>query len=69
MRGLSTAGGGYGDPFERDASHVLTDVMDGYVSRDAARDTYGVIFDGEVGDETLAVSVAATTKSRANLRS
>ena len=69
MRGLSTAGDGYGDPFERDASHVLTDVMDGYVSRDAARDTYGVIFDGEVGDETLAVSVAATTKSRANLRS
>ena len=35
-------GGGYGDPLTRDPSDVLSDVVNGYVSRDAARDLYGV---------------------------
>jgi N-methylhydantoinase B len=35
-------GGGYGDPFERDAERVLADVVDGYVSLEAARELYGV---------------------------
>jgi N-methylhydantoinase B len=35
-------GGGYGDPFERDPEAVLADVVDGYVSVEAARELYGV---------------------------
>ena len=35
-------GGGYGDPFERDPERVLADVVDGYVSLEAARRDYGV---------------------------
>ncbi|MGC7099447.1 hydantoinase B/oxoprolinase family protein [Amycolatopsis lurida] len=34
--------GGYGDPHERDPERVLADVVDGYVSIEAARDVYGV---------------------------
>jgi N-methylhydantoinase B len=36
-------GGGYGDPFERDPSAVLDDVLNGYVSLEAARRDYGVV--------------------------
>jgi N-methylhydantoinase B len=35
-------GGGYGDPFDRDPEAVRDDVIDGYVSREAAREEYGV---------------------------
>ncbi|MEU9686517.1 hydantoinase B/oxoprolinase family protein [Amycolatopsis japonica] len=35
-------GGGYGDPFERDPEAVLADVVDGYISVEAARELYGV---------------------------
>ncbi|MGW4134477.1 hydantoinase B/oxoprolinase family protein [Amycolatopsis japonica] len=35
-------GGGYGDPFERDPGAVLADVVDGYISVEAARELYGV---------------------------
>jgi N-methylhydantoinase B len=44
-------GGGYGDPRERDPERVLADVVDGYVSLEAARDLYGVAVEyaGEPG--------------------
>jgi N-methylhydantoinase B len=35
-------GGGYGPPHERPVARVLADVVDGYVSADAARAVYGV---------------------------
>ncbi len=35
-------GGGYGDPHEREPELVLADVVDGYVSLEAARERYGV---------------------------
>ena len=38
-------GGGYGDPFQRDAAKVAVDVRDGMVSLSAARDLYGVVLD------------------------
>ncbi len=38
--------GGYGDPLERPAEEVLADVIDGYVSLEAARQIYGVVVDG-----------------------
>src|SRR3984893_9331426 len=36
-------GGGYGNPFERDPASVLDDVLNGYVSIDAAARDYGVV--------------------------
>ncbi len=36
-------GGGWGDPLERDPEAVLDDVLDGYVSVEAARKDYGVV--------------------------
>jgi N-methylhydantoinase B len=36
-------GGGFFSPFERDPSHVLTDVRGGYVSRESAERDYGVV--------------------------
>lgn len=43
-------GGGVGDPLLRDPADVGKDVVDGYVSADAARELYGVVVgtDGEV---------------------
>lgn len=35
-------GGGLGDPMRRDPAEVLADVVDGYVSVEAAREQYGV---------------------------
>ena len=40
-------GGGFGNPRERDPERVRTDVLDGFVTLDAARRDYGVIIDPE----------------------
>ena len=39
-------GGGYGNPFEREPSQVLDDVVNGKVSIERARTEYGVEIDG-----------------------
>jgi N-methylhydantoinase B len=39
----SGGGGGYGDPLERDPAKVVVDVLDGYVSAEAAERVYGVV--------------------------
>jgi N-methylhydantoinase B len=57
-------GGGYGDPFEREAEKVAKDVKDGLVSREAAREVYGVIVDGNAG----APDLAATQRLRSKLK-
>ncbi len=36
----TAGGGGWGDPADRDPDAVATDVLEGYISRDAARETY-----------------------------
>jgi N-methylhydantoinase B len=46
---LTTGGGGYGPPSERDPALVREDVAEGYVSREAARDLYGVDVPEEEG--------------------
>ena len=46
----SGGGGGYGAPFERSVDEVQEDVRQGYVSRKAARDLYGVIVDPATGE-------------------
>jgi N-methylhydantoinase B len=42
----------------------LHDVLEGWESRQKARDVYGVVFTGEIEDETLAVDEAATAALR-----
>src|SRR5712692_5850865 len=47
--------GGYGDPALRDPALVLDDVLEGYVSEDAAREQYGVVIrEGTVDAEETA---------------
>jgi N-methylhydantoinase B len=41
----SGGGGGYGEPYDRDPEKVREDVVDGYVSHEAARTEYGVVVD------------------------
>ena len=40
-----SSGGGYGDPLEREPERVLNDVEDGIVSREEAREIYGVVIE------------------------
>ena len=42
-------GGGYGNPYERDVARVEADILDEYVSPEAARRDYGVVWDSEKG--------------------
>lgn len=43
----SSGGGGYGPPHERPAEKVRHDVEQGRITRERARDVYGVIFNGD----------------------
>lgn len=52
-------GGGYGDPFARDPELVAADVLNEYVSREAAEQLYGVVL-----TDTGALDIAATEKRR-----
>jgi N-methylhydantoinase B len=52
---MTGGGGGYGSPTERDPERVRDDVIDGFVSREAAERDYGVVLDGGLevdGDAT-----------------
>ncbi len=42
---FAPGGGGFGDPLDREAERVATDVANGWVSREQARDMYGVALD------------------------
>ncbi len=59
--------GGYGEPLERDPRRVLEDVLDDYVSVEAARREYGVVIAGAGGD--LRVDDPATAALRKTMRS
>jgi N-methylhydantoinase B len=41
---ISTGGGGYGPPSERDPERVRHDVVEGWISRERAEQVYGVVF-------------------------
>ena len=64
-RFLNAAGGGYGDPFEREPERVLDDVLRGFETLERARDAYGVVLSGSIDDEDLAIDEAATRALRA----
>ena len=61
-------GGGWGNPLDRDPQAVLDDVLDEYVSLEAAERDYGVVLAGSLDDLTLAVDHAATDTLRASRR-
>ena len=61
-------GGGWGDPLDRDPHKVLDDVLDEYVSVEAARRDYGVVLTGSLEALDLAVDRSATDALRAELR-
>jgi N-methylhydantoinase B len=58
--------GGYGDPLDREPARVLDDVLDDYVSVQAAREEYGVVIAGK--GTALRVDAAATERLRARMR-
>jgi N-methylhydantoinase B len=58
----SSGGGGFGDPLERDPALVVADVAEGYVTRDAAEATYGLVWSGET------VDAGATARRRESQR-
>jgi N-methylhydantoinase B len=64
VRIYTAGGGGWGDPLERDVAMVLDDVMDGFVSVEAARDSYGVV----INPETNQVDQLATESQRDQIR-
>ena len=63
---VTTGGGGWGDPLEREAELVAYDVTTGLVSEASARDDYGVVVRKE-GHRYVA-DAAATTARRAEIR-
>jgi N-methylhydantoinase B len=56
-------GGGFGDPLERDPGQVGVDVGSRFVTREAARQVYGVMTDADG-----VVDLAATKRLRAEMR-
>ena len=67
--GVSTGGGGYGNPLARDPEQVVRDVRDGLISRDYAREIFGVAvsegFDPTIdGEETKRLQAALSQEKR-----
>ncbi|OGP73203.1 MAG: hydantoinase [Deltaproteobacteria bacterium RBG_16_49_23] len=59
----AAGGGGCGNPLEREPERVVSDVMEGYVSLEKAREDYGVVID----PKTRKVDEKATRKLREGL--
>jgi N-methylhydantoinase B len=64
VRVVTTGGGGWGDPLERETELVRGDVLQGKVSIEAARVDYGVVIDAT----TFGVDEDATAKLREKMR-
>jgi len=63
----SAGGGGYGHPHLRSTASVLTDVVEGYISIDRARDVYGIALTGDPTKvETLKVDDDTTLALRSD---
>jgi len=61
---ITAGGGGWGDALDRDVEKVREDVLEEYVSAEAARSEYGV----EVDPKTLDVNLEETARLRKELR-
>jgi N-methylhydantoinase B len=54
---VSTGGGGYGSPWDREPDRVAGDFREGWISRARARETYGVVLDHEGSIDERATSM------------
>ena len=61
----TAGGGGWGDPLEREPDLVLDDVLDGFVSVEAAQKSYGVV----IYPVTMAIDQRGTAAMRKDLQS
>ncbi len=68
VRVVTTGGGGWGNPLEREPELVQRDVTEGKVSVAAARDDYGIVLRPD-GDASFAIDAAATAALREKLKS
>jgi N-methylhydantoinase B len=68
VRVVTTGGGGWGDPLEREPEFVQRDVIEGKISVEAARKDYGVMLLADAGG-SFTVEAPATAALRANLKS
>ncbi len=68
LRVVTTGGGGWGDPLERETELVRLDVTQGKVSLAAARDEYGVVLAPGALEGEYEVDRAGTEQLRATLR-
>jgi len=68
VRVVTTGGGGWGDPLEREPELVQRDVIEGKVSIAAASNDYGVVLVPMPGTDFYAIDADATTTLRARLK-
>jgi N-methylhydantoinase B len=63
VRLVTSGGGGWGNPLGRPLERVRRDVLGGFVSRESARDDYGVVMDGAgLVDEAASVELRASKR-------
>jgi N-methylhydantoinase B len=67
VRVVTTGGGGWGDPLQRELELVLRDVVEGRVSLKSAEADYGVVFRDAGAADQYAIDEAATGRRRAEL--
>ena len=65
VRIITTGGGGWGDPLERDPEEVRLDVIQGKVTPESAERDYGVLL---IPAQRFAVDAEATARTREGLR-
>lgn len=61
---ITAAGGGYGPPHERDAGLVRADVIEGWISRERAREVYGVVLDDDLEIDAPASAAIRASSGR-----
>ncbi len=64
IRAIDNGGSGYGAPTDRDAQRVFEDVLERYVTVEAAREVYGVVVTGDADADTLGLDEEATAALR-----
>jgi N-methylhydantoinase B len=67
VRVVTTGGGGWGDPLQRELEFVLRDVIEGRVSRASAEADYGVVFATASAADQPRIDEAATKQRRADI--
>ena len=68
VRVVTTGGGGWGDPLEREPEWVERDVIEGKVSLAAAREDYGVVLAPAAGIAAFSIDAEATQTLRKKLK-